>query len=217
MRIICEREDEIDKFFPEEYWEIAIELAKEGAKVTALVRSMPDTWMDVDEDREQGPDEKGQVWDLAVASTGGPEAKPWRARRRAYRSSSSAAVSRTWRAALRWPSRSGPWPARGTRSPRERWDWAWRGSLLALGKARLMRRTPSMVSRALRRSSSMPVLIGSTSGSNSRSSAASPPTVVARSNARRAMATFRCAVRAIDASLSSSIEPMPVSLRSVLS
>jgi DNA topoisomerase-1 len=32
MRIICEREDEIDKFLPEEYWEIPVELAK-GSQV----------------------------------------------------------------------------------------------------------------------------------------------------------------------------------------
>ena len=49
------------------------------------------------------------------------------------------------------------------------------------GSSREMRRTPSMVSGADRRSLSSPVEIGRTSGSNSRSAADSPCTWVARS------------------------------------
>lgn len=50
-------------------------------KVHTLVRSFPDTWEDLDNDRQKDPEEAGAVFDLAMAVTG-PEAgeeKPWRA------------------------------------------------------------------------------------------------------------------------------------------
>ncbi len=76
------------------------------------------------------------------------------------------------------------------------------------GMAFAIARTPSIVSSPERRSLSMPVEIGSTSGSNIRSAGSSPCTFVARSYARLAIDSLRSAVRAIDASLSSSIDPI---------
>ncbi|MCA9492887.1 MAG: hypothetical protein KC621_23305, partial [Myxococcales bacterium] len=51
------------------------------AKVHTLVRSFPDTWEDVDDDRQKDGDEPGEVFDLAVAVTGPEKAdgKGWRA------------------------------------------------------------------------------------------------------------------------------------------
>jgi putative flippase GtrA len=65
---------------------VSVEKAPEStSKISALVRSFPDSWPDTVGDREKGPDEMGKVWDLAVAVTGelaqpsetGP--KEWRA------------------------------------------------------------------------------------------------------------------------------------------
>ena len=73
------------------------------------------------------------------------------------------------------------------------------------GSSCLMRRTPAIVSSALRRSSSMPVEIGSASESKKMSSAGMPHFCVACSKARFAISNLPSAVRAIPCS---SIVPM---------
>lgn len=58
---------------------VALDEVKGGpGKTSVLIRTPPDTWEDVDGDREQGSDEKGDVHNVAFASTG-PDAQPWRA------------------------------------------------------------------------------------------------------------------------------------------
>ncbi len=52
---------------------------REGVSTDTLIRSMPDTWEDLDGDYEQGSDEKGKVFDVAVASSGGEGESEWRA------------------------------------------------------------------------------------------------------------------------------------------
>ncbi len=48
-----------------------IEKTGEGSgRVTTLIRSLPDTWLDIDGDRMRGDDEPAKVWDLAVAIEG---------------------------------------------------------------------------------------------------------------------------------------------------
>ncbi len=76
-----------------------------------------------------------------------------------------------------------------------------------LGNCCEIRRVPSIVASALRRSSSIPVEIGSTSGSNRMSSSFNPYLPTARSRMRVAIEIFRSAVRAIAFCLSSSMHP----------
>ena len=74
------------------------------------------------------------------------------------------------------------------------------------GSRREISRVPSIVSSPFRRSSSMPVVIGRTSGSNIRSCSRTPY-LAEMSRIRVAMSTFRSRVRAMAFSLSSSIVP----------
>jgi hypothetical protein len=68
------------------------------------------------------------------------------------------------------------------------------------GNSFFIRRMPSMVSSAFRRSSSMPVEIGRASGSKKMSPAGSSSSPVACSKARLAILNFPSAVRAIPSS-----------------
>ncbi len=54
-------------------------LDEQPGKVTTLIRSHPDTWLDTDGDFEKGPEEESKVWDLAVAVEGGEGESEWRA------------------------------------------------------------------------------------------------------------------------------------------
>ena len=76
------------------------------------------------------------------------------------------------------------------------------------GSSLAIRRVPSIVARAFLRSSSMPVLIGRTSGSNIRSQSRKPCFVTAKSRMRFAIEILRSSVRAIAFSGSSSMHPI---------
>ncbi len=52
---------------------------REGVRTDVLIRSMPETYEDANGNYEQDPDEKGTVFDVALASEGGEGEGAWRA------------------------------------------------------------------------------------------------------------------------------------------